>query len=180
MSEGPDPYEHLRRRAAAPHAAGLAGLTLVGWLAAAAYAWLVFTRAQADTNRSLFLLYHALQAFLFHVAAFVIQIGLIFCAVLGFLFFAGDIPGLPTLPLIDLPSPFDVIVAIGWLLCGIGVPCWYLASVTLAIRAARLVKRGDEYRYPVIGDLTEYVLTRRERTLPAAVETAEGEKEPSL
>jgi uncharacterized Tic20 family protein len=165
----------VRHQAASAHLAGLLGATVFGWLVAAGYSWFMLLRGR--DRRSAYLAVHAAQAALFQLVALAIEVGLIVCAVIGFLFFAGDIPGLPSLPLMDLPTPLDFIFPILWLLSGIGVPVWYVLSLLLAIKAARRVARGEHYLYPVIGDAVfEWLLPGR----VSASDPSEEKEEPSL
>src|ERR1700685_4469184 len=116
------------RAAAAPPVAA-SGMTdnVAGMLAYITFIPAIIFLVTAPYNQSRFIRFHSFQSIFFTVAVFVIQVGLLFLAVVPFL--------------ILLTAPLHALVALGALIV------W----IILLIKA----NQGQMYKLPVIGDLAE-------------------------
>jgi hypothetical protein len=143
-----DPAE--RRASVAVHAAGLLGVTVVGWLPAALLSGLALSRAVAA--RSALRTLQAAQAALFQLAALAGHVLLIGLSALGFIAFGGDLPILPEAAFyVDPTTAGGLAALVLWGLCVAAVPVWHVLTLVLALRAARRSAAGVLYAYPVVG-----------------------------
>lgn len=142
--------------AATAHVAGVLGISIVGWAAAAAISWAILLLR----GRSAYVAAHAGQAALYQLAVLGIDTLALSWFVSGFLYFAGDIPGLPRLRLGDIGEPLLTISSIVWGVSGLLLPVWHVVTVVYAIIGAARVATNRPFWYPIIGQ-------RIRRQLPA-------------
>ena len=138
-----------RRLAAAAHASGLLGITVVGWVIAAAVSLAVLYAGAR--RRSGYLVTHAGQAALYQLAVFGIDVLALAWLAVGFIASAGEIPGLPLFRLDQFGETVFTVLQIVWAATVLLWPPWHLFSTALPARGALRVLRDREFWYPVAG-----------------------------
>jgi hypothetical protein len=138
-----------RRLAVLAHGAGLLGLTVAGWLLAAAVSFgLVLL---AGRRRSLYLAVHAGQAALFQLTVFTAQVVYLFWLGAGFLSFGGAIPGVENWRFFDeLPDPWLTGLEVVWGLSLLLWPVFSLGAVALSAIGAWHVAHDRPFWYPLV------------------------------
>ena len=152
-----DPTE--RADIARLHAAGLLGVTGLGWIAAAVYCaaklWGAVRRREA------LLVLQAAQAALFQLAAGTVLALLTALVAGGFLVLGGTNEFLPEVPVIDPFSAGGIALLIVWLVSLLAVPAWHVWSLREVVRAWRRSAGGELYAYPFVGPLVWEETPRR-------------------
>ena len=133
------------------HAAGLLGVTGIGWLAASLYCALVLW--QAVRRREALLVLQSAQAALYQLGAGLMLLLLFGLAVGGFLMLGGTNEFLPEFPVVDPFSAAGVAVLVLWLVSLAALPAWHVWSLRQVVRAWRRAAAGELYGYPFIGQL---------------------------
>lgn len=133
------------------HAAGLLGVTGVGWVVAALYSGLRLW--DAVRRREALLVLQSAQAALFQLGAGLVLGALLLLAAGGFLVLGGSSELLPELPVIDPFSAGGVAVLVLWLASLAALPAWHVWSLRQVVRAWRRSASGDLYAYPFVGAL---------------------------
>lgn len=156
-----------RRLAALAHVAAILGLSLAGWLAAAAVSiGLLFL---AERRRSRFLAVHSAQAALYDLAVFALHVLLLLWLGAGFLSFGGELPGVGDWRIFDgLSDPWLTIVQIIWGVTLVLWPVFYLATVVYTMIAAWHTARGETFWYPLVSRPIRRQFERRRASTPDA------------
>ena len=141
------------------HAAGLLGVTGVGWPVAAVYTG---TRLwDAVRRREALLVLQSAQAALFQLGSGLVLGALLTLAAGGFLVLGGSSEILPELPVVDPFSAGGVAVLVLWLASLAAVPTWHVWSIRQVVHAWRRSAGGDLYAYPFVGELVWEEAPRR-------------------
>ena len=133
------------------HAAGLLGLTGIGWLFAAAFCALALW--QAARQREALRVLQSAQAALFQLGAGSVLAALLALAWSGFLVLGGSNDFLPELPVVDPFSARGIAVLVAWLVSLLALPAWHIWSLRQVVRAWRESAAGALYAYPFVGQL---------------------------
>ena len=129
-----------RRLAVVSHAAGLLGATVAGWALAAAVS--IALLSLAGRRRAPYLALQAGQAALYQLAVLAIDLVGVGWLVVGFIAFAGDIPGLPSIRLDDLGEPIWLSLQVVWALTILAWPVWHVLTLVWAGVGAVRTARG--------------------------------------
>ena len=132
------------------HAAGLLGVSGVGWLVAALYTG---TRLwDAVRRREALLVLQAAQAALFQIGSGLVLFALLLIAAGGFLVLGGSSEVLPELPVVDPFSAGGVALLVLWIVSLACLPAWHVWSIRQVVRAWRRSAAGELYAYPFVGE----------------------------
>ncbi len=138
-----------RRLAVVAHAAGVLGLSLLGWPAAAAVS--IGLLLVAERRRSRYLVAHSGQAALYQLAVFVAHLVFIAWLGAGFLSFGGELPGIGDWRIFDtLREPWLTILQVTWGLSVLVWPLFYGATVLGAAIGAWRTARDRPFWYPLV------------------------------
>lgn len=156
-----------RGLAALAHVAGLLGLSLGGWIAAAVVSiGLLFL---AEQRRSRYLAVHSGQSALYQLAVFALHLLIILWLGAGFLSFGGEIPGVGDWRIFDgLADPWLTIVQVMWGVTLVLWPVFYIATVVYAMIGTWRVARGDTFWYPLVSRPIQRQIERRCASTPDA------------
>ncbi|MDQ3702742.1 MAG: DUF4870 domain-containing protein [Chloroflexota bacterium] len=160
-----------RRLAALAHAAGVLGLSLGGWVAAAAVSIAVLFLA--EQRRSRYLAVHSGQSALYQLAVFALHLLIILWLGAGFLSFGGEIPGVGDWRIFDaLADPWLTIVQVIWGVSLVLWPVFYLATVVYALIGAWRTARGETFWYPLVSQPIRRQFERRPAPPPGIHDAA--------
>ncbi|HEX2036106.1 MAG TPA: hypothetical protein VHS99_18145 [Chloroflexota bacterium] len=131
------------------HAAGLLGLTVVGWLGAAVLSFLLFVLA--GQRRSLYLAVHSSQAVLYQLAVLAADAAWLTWLAAGFISLGGTVDILPEWRFFDdMGEPWLTVAQLVWGLSALLWPVFHLATLAGAALQAVRTAQGSPFWYPLV------------------------------